>query len=134
MRQRVILGSQQDDAEVNMTPMLDIVFIMLIFFIVSTSFVRESGIDVDRPIAKTSETQTKTAVMIGLSADEEIWLDRKPIDIRMVRPSLERTNHEQTEISAVVQADKDSSTGELVKLLDQLRLAGVPYTVSTKSM
>jgi biopolymer transport protein ExbD len=134
MRQRVILGSQQDDAEVNMTPMLDIVFIMLIFFIVSTSFVRESGIDVDRPIAKTSETQTKTAVMIGLSADEEIWLDRKPIDIRMVRPSLERMKVEQTEISAVVQADKDSSTGELVKLLDQLRLAGVPYTVSTKSM
>lgn len=134
MRQRVILGSQQDDAEVNMTPMLDIVFIMLIFFIVSTSFVRESGIDVDRPIAKTSETQTKTAVMIGLSADEEIWLDRKPIDIRMVRPSLERMKVEQTEISAVVQADKESSTGELVKLLDQLRLAGVPYTVSTKSM
>ena len=134
MRQRVLLGSQHDDAEVNMTPMLDIVFIMLIFFIVSTSFVRESGIDVDRPVAKTSETQTKTAVMIALSAEEEIWLDRKPIDIRMVRPSLERMKVEQAEISAVVQADKDSSTGELVKLLDQLRLAGVPYTVSTKSM
>jgi biopolymer transport protein ExbD len=133
MRQRVLLGSQQDDAEVNMTPMLDIVFIMLIFFIVSTSFVRESGIDVDRPVAKTSETQTKTAVMIALSAEEEIWLDRKSIDIRMVRPSLERMKVEQAEISAVVQADKDSSTGELVKLLDQLRLAGVPYTVSTKS-
>jgi biopolymer transport protein ExbD len=134
MRQRLQLGSQDNDAEVNMTPMLDIVFIMLIFFIVSTSFVRESGIEVNRPIAKSSEAQTKAAVMIALSADEKIWLDRKPVDIRMVRPSLERMKVEQAEISAVVQADKDSSTGELVKLLDQLRLAGVPYTVSTKSL
>lgn len=131
MRQRILLGEQQDDAEINMTPMLDVVFIMLIFFIVSTSFVREAGIEVNRPSAKTSEVQTKTAVMVALSADQEIWLDRKPIDLRMVRPALERMKLEQTELSVVVQADEDSSTGHLVKLLDQLRLAGVPYTVST---
>lgn len=131
MRQRILLGDQQDDAEINMTPMLDVVFIMLIFFIVSTSFVREAGIEVNRPSAKTSEVQTKTAVMVALSADQEIWLDRKPVDLRMVRPALERMKLEQTELSVVVQADEDSSTGHLVKLLDQLRLAGVPYTVST---
>ena len=131
MRQRILTSDQQDEAEINMTPMLDIVFIMLIFFIVSTSFVREAGIDVNRPSAKTSESQTKTAVMVALSAEEEIWLDRKPIDIRMVRPAIERMKLEQSDISVVVQADKDSSTGELVKLLDQLRLADVVYTVST---
>lgn len=131
MRQRILLGDQQDDAEINMTPMLDVVFIMLIFFIVSTSFVREAGIEVNRPSAKTSEVQTKTAVMVALSADQEIWLDRKPVDLRMVRPALERMKLEQTELSVVVQADEESSTGHLVKLLDQLRLAGVPYTVST---
>lgn len=134
MRQRITLGTEQDEAEVNMTPMLDIVFIMLIFFIVSTSFVRESGVEIERPSAKTSEATTKTAVMLALSADEEIWLDRKAIDIRMVRPSLERIKLEQSEISVVVQADEASSTGELIKLLDQVRLAGVPYVVSTKEM
>lgn len=133
MRQRIQFGDQQDDAEINMTPMLDIVFIMLIFFIVSTSFVREAGIDVNRPSAKTAETQTKTAVMVALSADEQVWLERKPVDVRMVRPAIERMKAEQAELSVVVQADKDSSTGELVKLLDQLRLANVPYTVSTSS-
>ena len=125
MRQRILFGEQQDDAEINMTPMLDVVFIMLIFFIVSTSFVRESGIDVNRPSAQTSESQTRTAVMLALSAEEEIWLDRKLIDIRMVRPTIERMKLEQAELSVVVQADEESSTGQLVKLIDQLRLAGV---------
>ncbi|MCL6420596.1 ExbD/TolR family protein [Aestuariirhabdus haliotis] len=131
MRQRILLGEQAEEAEVNMTPMLDVVFIMLIFFIVSTSFVVEAGVDVHRPTAETSEAQKKTAVIIALTAEEEIWLDRKPIDIRMVRPALERMKVEQADISAMVQADEESSTGKLVALIDQLRLAEIPYSVST---
>ncbi|MEM7564464.1 MAG: biopolymer transporter ExbD [Pseudomonadota bacterium] len=133
MRQRIHFGEQQDEAEINITPMLDVVFIMLIFFIVSTSFIREAGVDVNRPVAKSSETQTKTAVMIALTADEQIWLDRRAIDIRMLRPAMERLKAEQTEVAVVVQADKLSTTGQLVALLDQLRLAGIPYTVATTS-
>ncbi|KZZ61128.1 biopolymer transporter ExbD [Oleiphilus sp. HI0125] len=133
MRQRILIGEQQEEAEVNMTPMLDIVFIMLIFFIVSTSFVRESGIEIERPVASTSDTQTKTAVLIALSDREEIWLDRKVVDVRMIRPALERMKTEQADVSVVVQADEASSTGSLVALIDQIRQAGVPYTVATKS-
>ncbi len=133
MRQRMILGHQEEDAEINMTPMLDVVFIMLIFFIVSTSFVREAGIDVNRPSAQTSESKSKTAIMIAISADDEIWLDRNPTDIRMVRPTIERMRAEQAEINVVVQADEKATTGSLVKLLDQLRLAKVKYTVATKT-
>lgn len=131
MRQRIILSDEQEDAEINMTPMLDVVFIMLIFFIVSTSFIREAGIDVNRPSAETSQTVSQTAVMIALSAEEEIWLDRKQLDLRMVRPAIERLKLEQADIRVMVQADENSSTGQLVKLLDQLRLAEVPYVLST---
>lgn len=133
MRQRLNLSQQQDDAEINMTPMLDVVFIMLIFFIVSTSFIRESGIEVNRPSAKSSETQQATAVMIALSSSDEIWIDRQPVDLRMVRPAIERLRAEQTDLSVVVQADQQATTGALVRLLDQLRLAKVQYTVATKA-
>ena len=132
MLQRLSIIQQQEDAEINLTPMLDVVFIMLIFFIVSTSFVRESGIDVNRPNAKSSETQSKTAVMVAISATDAIWLDRKPIDLHMVRPTIERIRSEQSEINVIVQADEKSSTGQLVKVVDQLRLAKVSYTVATR--
>ncbi|WP_415891105.1 ExbD/TolR family protein [Neptuniibacter sp. SY11_33] len=133
MRQRVNLTQQQDDAEINMTPMLDVVFIMLIFFIVSTSFVREAGIDVNRPTAQTSDSQSKTAVMVAISANNEIWVDRKPVDVRMVRPAIERLKSEQSEINVVIQADEQATTGQLVKVIDQLRLANVNYTVATQA-
>lgn len=132
MRQRVLLTQQQDEAEINMTPMLDVVFIMLIFFIVSTSFVRESGIDVNRPTAQTSDTQSKTAIMVAISAQNQIWVDRKPVDVRMVRPAIERLKSEQSEINVVIQADELATTGQLVKVIDQLRLAKVNYTVATQ--
>ncbi|EAR59509.1 ExbD/TolR family protein [Neptuniibacter caesariensis] len=133
MRQRILLSQQQEDAEINMTPMLDVVFIMLIFFIVSTSFVRESGIDVNRPSAETSESKTKTAVMVAISAENEIWVDRKPVDVRMVRPAIERLKSEQSEINIVIQADESATTGQLVKVIDQLRMAKVQYTVATQA-
>ncbi|MGY0218019.1 ExbD/TolR family protein [Endozoicomonadaceae bacterium StTr2] len=131
MSQRLNLIQQQDDAEINMTPMLDIVFIMLIFFIVSTSFVRESGVDVNRPSAQTSQSQSKAAVMLAVTANDEIWLDRKPVDVRMIRPAIERMRTEQSDISVVIQADEKSTTGQLVRVVDQLRLAQVQYTVAT---
>lgn len=133
MRQRILLSQQQEDAEINMTPMLDVVFIMLIFFIVSTSFVREAGIDVNRPSAETSESKTKTAVMVAISAENEIWVDRKPVDVRMVRPAIERLKSEQSEINVVIQADESATTGQLVKVIDQLRMAKVQYTVATQA-
>lgn len=133
MRNRALITQQQDEAEINMTPMLDVVFIMLIFFIVSTSFVREAGIDVNRPTAQTSESQSKTAVLVAISANNEIWVDRKPVDVRMVRPAIERLKSEQSEINVVIQADEQATTGQLVKVIDQLRMAKVNYTVATQA-
>ena len=133
MRTRNLWSSQQEDADINMTPMLDIVFIMLIFFIVSTSFIREAGIDVNRPNAQTAESKARSAVMIAISANDEVWLDRQQVDIRMVRPALERMKVEQADLSVVVQADEASSTGQLVKVLDQLRMVRVDYAVATRS-
>lgn len=116
---------KQEDSEINITPMLDVVFIMLIFFIVTTSFVKESGIDIYRPSAKTSEKKNQASIMIAINAAGEIWMDRKKVDIRFVRANVERLRAENPEGSVVIQADKGSVTDLLVQVMDQVRLAGV---------
>jgi biopolymer transport protein ExbD len=110
MRQRLNLDMMENDAEIDMTPMLDIVFIMLIFFIVSTSFVREAGVEIERPVSDTSEVQESQGVMLAITAEDEVWLDRQPVDIRMIRPTLERLKVEQPDLGVMIQADKDAKT------------------------
>ena len=133
MRFRGNLYSEQDDADINMTPMLDIVFILLIFFIVSTSFVREAGVDIQRPAAQSGEAQETVAVLVAITQKGEVWVDNRVVDLRMLGATLERLKGEQPALSAVVQADERSTTGLLIKVVDQLRLAGVDYTVATQS-
>ena len=82
MRSRYSATSQQEEADVNMTPMLDIVFIMLIFFIVTTSFVKETGIEVIRPSADTAEQQEKANILIGIRENGEIWIDRRQVEVQ----------------------------------------------------
>ncbi len=108
-----------------MTPMLDIVFIMLIFFIVTTSFVRESGIDVSRPTAESAQTQPQGNILIGISASGEIWIDRRAVDLHAVRANIQRLHALNPESAVVIQADSDASTGALVAVMDQVRLAGI---------
>lgn len=125
MRQRLNLDMMENDAEIDMTPMLDIVFIMLIFFIVSTSFVREAGVEIERPVSDTSEVQESQGVMLAITAQDEVWLDRQPVDIRMIRPTLERLKVEQPDLGVMIQADKDAKTGLLVQVMDQVKLSGI---------
>ncbi|MET4000206.1 biopolymer transporter ExbD [Marinobacterium sp. MBR-109] len=125
MRQRLNLDMMENDAEIDMTPMLDIVFIMLIFFIVSTSFVREAGVEIERPVSDTSEVQESQGVMLAITAQDEVWLDRQLVDIRMIRPTLERLKVEQPDLGVMIQADKDAKTGLLVQVMDQVKLSGV---------
>ncbi|GAB0152776.1 MULTISPECIES: biopolymer transporter ExbD [Marinobacterium] len=125
MRQRLNLEMLENDAEIDMTPMLDIVFIMLIFFIVSTSFVREAGVEIERPVSDTSEVQESQGVMLAITAQDEVWLDRQPVDIRMIRPTLERLKVEQPDLGVMIQADKDAKTGLLVQVMDQVKLSGI---------
>lgn len=115
----------QEELNVDLTPMLDVVFIMLIFFIVTTSFVKESGIEVSRPNAATASKKERANIMIAITESGEIWLQKRIIDIRSVRANIERLHAESPEGSVVIQADKNSKNGLLVQVMDQVRLAGV---------
>ena len=116
----------EEDNEINMTPMLDIVFIMLIFFIVTATFVKESGIDVTRPDAETAVKQSRVGILIAITDTNEIWINRRQVDIAAVRANIERLHAENPQGGAVIQADKKAQTGILVEIMDQIRLAGVP--------
>jgi len=115
----------EDDIDLNITPMLDIVFIILIFFVVATSFVKESGVDVSRPGAHSSERKERGNIMVAITADNTVWIDKREVDIRAVRASIERLHAENPEGAVVIQADENSLTGLLVQVIDQARLAGV---------
>jgi len=118
-------STAEQDTEINMTPMLDIVFIMLIFFVVTASFLKESGVDVSRPAASTAVRKEQGNILIGISANDEIWIDKRRVEVGAVRASVERLHAENPEGAVVIQADKDARAGLLVRVLDQARLAGV---------
>lgn len=115
----------QDDTELDMTPMLDIVFIMLIFFIVTTSFVKESGVTVSMPQAETASQQENTNIFIAITSQGEVWIDRRPVDPRSVRAIVARLHADNPEGSVIIQSDEQAATGILVDVMDQVRLAGV---------
>lgn len=116
---------QVNESEIDMTPMLDIVFIMLIFFIVTTSFIKEAGVDVKRPDASTAQRQEASSIYVAVTKDGEVWIDRQMVDLRALRSQVERLRLENPEAAAVVQADTDARHGLVVKVMDQLRLGGV---------
>ncbi len=118
-------GARSRKSEINMTPLIDMVFILLIFFIVTTSFVRESGVDVQRPSAQSAQTKEKANVLLGLTSEGRIFVEGRELDIRSVRAYMERFLAETPDGSVVIVADKQSMTGNAVQVLDQCRLAGV---------
>ena len=125
MRKRQKLGAEEEDNEINLTPMLDVVFIMLIFFIVTASFIKEAGIQVERPDAPTAEKQEDAAILIAISANDEIWIDRKEMDPRAVRGMIERLHAENPKGSIVIQADEESTNEMLVIVMEAAKQAGV---------
>ncbi|WP_324171087.1 biopolymer transporter ExbD [Sulfurimonas sp.] len=123
-----------EDAGIDMTPMLDIVFIMLIFFIVTTSFVKESGIDINRPIAQTSQKKDKgNNILVAITSNEEIWIDKRQIDLRALRANIQRLTNGDDKTSIIIQADMESKTGLLVAVMDQIKMAGIQsISIATK--
>lgn len=117
--------TEAEGNDIDITPMLDIVFIMLIFFIVTTSFVKESGVTVSRPSAQTAEEKKGSNILVAIRANGEIWIDRRAIDVRAVRPNIERMKAENPEGAVIIQADEFSPAGRVVKVMDQVRLAGI---------
>jgi biopolymer transport protein ExbD len=124
------MGQEDDTNEINLTPMLDVVFIMLIFFIVTASFIKEAGIDVNRPDAPVTETKPEDAnILVIINANDEIWIDRRMIDPRAVRANIERLHAENPKGTVVIQANKKSTNKMLVWVMDSTRSAGV-YSIS----
>jgi biopolymer transport protein ExbD len=116
---------QHEAPSINITPLLDMIFIILIFFVVTSSFVKEAGVEIVRPDARTAVPQERANIMIAVTRDGEVWIDRQRVDPRTVRSHVARLHAEHPEGSVVVLADDESRTGLVVQVVDQARLAGV---------
>lgn len=128
-RSYVSQDESEEEGVVDLTPMLDVVFIMLIFFIVTASFVKEAGVEVNRPQAQTSE-QKNAAVLIAIRNDNSIWMDQRRIDVRSVRANIERLHAENPEGAVVIQADELASVKTFTEVLDAARQVVPPEKVS----
>ena len=114
----------EEESQIDLTPMLDVVFIMLIFFIVTSTFVKEAGVDVTRPDAETAEPTDTTSIQIGIAANNQIWIDKRQVDKRAVRANVEKGLAESPGAAVVIVADALSNTETLINVMDQARLAG----------
>jgi len=124
-----MLQEQDEKEEIDMTPMLDVVFILLIFFIVTASFVKEAGIDVNRPEAATAVKKERANILVAISDKGDVWINKRKVDIRSVQANIERLKAENPQGTVVIQADKKATTDTLIKVMDSARAAGV-YDVS----
>lgn len=125
MRNRHSRRESGSVAEINMTPLIDMVFILLIFFIVTTSFVNETGVDVNRPSAETAVNKELANIMVAITSSGQINIGGRVVDRRAVRANIERLHAENPEGSVIIIADKDVKTGLLIEVMDQARLAGI---------
>ncbi len=122
------------DEDVNVTPLLDIVFIMLIFFIVTSTFVKEPGIEIDRPEAATASERRLASIIVGISENDEIWINKERVELNEVKAVVEQLRRENPKGTAVVQADAKSKTRLLVEVVTQIRATGVEdVAVSTEN-
>ena len=119
MRRNAISSAvQEEEAEINMTPMLDVVFIMLIFFIVTANFIKEPGLEINRPESDTSETQENAAILIAIGASGEIWMDGRRIDARQVKANVVKLLADNPQGSVVIQADEKAMADTIIKVMD----------------
>ena len=126
--------AKADDSDVNVTPLLDIVFIMLIFFIVTATFIKEPGVEVTRPEAQTAEDQRLVSILVAIDSENTVWINREQVPVDGVRAAVERLRRENPRGSAVVQADGKAHSKYLVDVLEQIRASGIQdvVAVSTK--
>lgn len=130
MRRRMTTQNSDDESAVDLTPMLDVVFIMLIFFIVTATFIKEAGVEVNRPDANTADQKDNTTVLVAINADNSIWIDKRRVDVRSVRANIERLHAESPEGGVVIQADELASVKTFTAVLDAAREVVPPEKVS----
>jgi len=117
--------TEEEDAQIDMTPMLDIVFIMLIFFIVTTVFVKEAGIEVNKPDASRAVLHKNANIFVAITADGKVWLDKREVSPESVRANIERLLTEQPTDYVIIQADVKAKHGRVVEVMDAVKAAGV---------
>lgn len=117
--------SVEEENAIDLTPMLDVVFIMLIFFIVTATFIKEAGVEVDRPLATTAERQDLANILIAITAEDDIWLDGSRVDERDLATIIKRLHAENPQGSVVIQADRESTHKKLKVVMDAVQKAGV---------
>jgi biopolymer transport protein ExbD len=125
MARAIAVRRSDDNDEINLTPMLDVVFIMLIFFVVTATFIKETGIDVNRPQADRIDPVSDASILVAISENNEIWIDGRTVDIRALRAHIERLHAENPKGGVVIQADGQSNNDTFVKVMNASREAGV---------
>lgn len=119
-------SQKEEELEINLTPMLDIVFIMLIFFIVTAVFVKEAGVEVDKPTAAAATKQDRVSILVAITASNEVWINRKQVEIKAVRSIIEKLRSENPKGTVSVQADRKAKAGITLEVMEAARLAGAP--------
>lgn len=115
----------EEEGGIDLTPMLDVVFIMLIFFIVTASFIKETGVEITRPDANTAVPKYKSNILIAINDNNEIWIDKSRIDERQVRNRIEQLRAENPKGGIVIQADDKASIETLTMVVEAARELGV---------
>ncbi len=124
-RQSNRFSRTEEESDINLTPMLDVVFIMLIFFIVTATFIKQAGVDVLRPDAQTAEQKPTVSVLVAINGNGDIWIDKKKVDASTVRAHIERIHAENPKGGLVIQADRDAKSEKLMSVLNAARGAGL---------
>ena len=115
-----------EEAELDLTPMLDIVFIMLIFFIVTAVFVKEAGTTIDKPEAVTAEEKPRASILVAITENDQVWINRKEVELKAVRTVIERLHSENPLGTVVIQADRRAKSGLTLEVMQAAQDAGVP--------
>jgi biopolymer transport protein ExbD len=121
---RLAKQQEEEGAEIDLTPMLDVVFIMLIFFIVVASFIKEAGIDVNRPDNSKSDPSDATSILVEIRSDNQIWMENRRIDARAVRANVQRLLASDPEQAVTVKVEKGAKANTVVDVADAAREAG----------
>ena len=132
MRRSPISSAVAEEEDINLTPMLDVVFSLLIFFIVTANFIKEPGLEVNRPDAETSAIQENAAILIAIGATNDIWIDGRRIDVRQVKANITKLLADNPQGSVVIQADEKATADSIIAVMDQSREAGV-FAISLAS-
>ncbi len=118
-------GARDEDSDINLTPMLDVVFIMLIFFIVTATFIKQAGIEILRPEALTATQKPTVSVLVAIGPTGDIWIDKKRVEASAVRAHIERIHAENPKGGLVVQSDRKAKSEKLLAVLEAARAAGI---------